>query len=208
MARFLLGGAWRPGTEFVAEATRDVVRMAPGDVMWATFSIYWSIAAKSAAPTESSKSTVSRWFHQGLWGAAFMLLVLPFPGLMRPWLPIDRVSLVLGVALQAGSVALAVWARRHLGRNWSGAVRIAVDHQLVRTDPYRHLRHPIYTAVIGMFAGVALASGRLHGLLAVALIGVAYWRKIRMEERILGDTFGAEFDAYQRDSWALIPFVH
>ncbi len=80
---------------------------------------------------------------------------------------------MLGVALQAGCIALAVWARRHLGRNWSGAVRIAVDHQLV----------------------------------AVALIGVAYWRKIRMEERILGETFGDEFDAYQRDSWALIPFV-
>jgi protein-S-isoprenylcysteine O-methyltransferase Ste14 len=52
------------------------------------------------------------------------------------FLAIDRLLLVLGIALQAGCIALAVWARRHLGRNWSGAVRIVVDHQLYQRDSW------------------------------------------------------------------------
>lgn len=102
---------------------------------------------------------------------------------------------------------MAVWARRHLGRNWSAEVRIAVDHQLIRTGPYRFLRHPIYTAMLGMFLGTAIASGQYHALLALALLFLAYLRKTRLEEKILRQTFGAQYDAYRRDTWALVPLL-
>ena len=107
----------------------------------------------------------------------------------------------------AGFVLLAVWARRHLGRNWSAEVRIAVNHQLIRTGPYQFLRHPIYTAMLGMFLGTAIASSQYHALLALALLFVAYLRKTQLEEKILRQTFGAEYDAYRRDTWALVPLL-
>ena len=53
----------------------------------------------------------------------------------------------------------------------------------MRSGPYRVLRHPIYTAMIGMFVGSAIAIGEWHSLLGVALIIIAYVRKIPMEER-------------------------
>ena len=81
------------------------------------------------------------------------------------------------------------------------------DHELVRSGPYRTLRHPIYTGAIGMHVGTALISGRLQGLLAVALITLAYAREIRMEERILGEVFGVSFEEYRQESWALVPWV-
>ena len=96
---------------------------------------------------------------------------------------------------------------RCLGRNWSGAVAIKVDHELIKTGPYRLVRHPIYTAMIGMYLGTAIVSGELHGLLAVALAAYAYWRKTRMEERGLIEAFGPAYEAYRRESWALIPWV-
>jgi protein-S-isoprenylcysteine O-methyltransferase Ste14 len=92
-----------------------------------------------------------------------------------------------------------------LGRHWSGAVTAKVDHELVRSGPYRRIRHPIYTGVIGMYVGNTLVSGRLQGLLAIAMVAMAYARKIRLEERNLKGVFGPAFDDYRRESWALIP---
>ena len=76
---------------------------------------------------------------------------------------------------------------------------------IIRSGPYRRLRHPIYTAVLGMYAGTMLVSGQLHAALALVVVTAAYWRKLRLEEAVLTKTFGDEYAAYRRDSWALVP---
>lgn len=183
-------------------------RVFPSLVLWVAFGIYWAIAGLNSAPTQSSESPASTYFHQLLLGTALVLALWPVTGLTGWFLP-QRFHFLapVGVIIQAGFVLLAVWARRHLGRNWSAEVRIAVGHQLIRTGPYRFLRHPIYTAMLGMFLGTAIASSQYHALLALALLFVAYLRKTRLEEKILRQTFGAEYDAYRRDTWALVPLL-
>lgn len=176
--------------------------------LWIGFMIYWSIAAKNAATEKSSESQSSRRLHQNLMNAALLLLFIPIPGLGQRFLPAASFIVPAGVALHVGSILLAVWARRHLGRNWSGAITLKVDHQLVRSGPYRFLRHPIYSAMLGMFVGTAVVSGAIHALIAVVIIGIAYWRKIGLEERRLGEAFGPEYDAYRRQTWAIIPGLY
>ncbi len=134
--------------------------------------------------------------------AALLLLILPMPGLNDWFLPRRFKFLVLGGAItQAGFLLLAIWARRHLGRNWSAEVRIAEDHELVRTGPYRLLRHPIYMAMLGMFPGTAIASSQYHSVVGLAVLVAAYLRKTRLEDQILAQTFGDEYDAYRRETW-------
>ena len=58
-----------------------------------------------------------------------------------------------------------------------------------------------------MYAGSALILGELHALLGLLTVAVAYGRKIPQEERALRAAFGAEYDAYRRESRALIPWV-
>src|SRR5262245_5761153 len=131
---------------------------------------------------------------------------LPAPGLRQRWLPMAPwIEVSIGLGIQASSALLAVWARRRLGRNWSGAITAKVDHELIRTGPYRLVRHPIYSGMLGMFLGTIVVSGELHGLLAMLIIAVAYWRKIRLEEQHLRGYFGANYDDYRKKSWALIP---
>lgn len=173
--------------------------------LWLTFSIYWGIAAKDSATTKTSESTWSRQLHLILVNVALLLLVLPVPGLTRKFLPDSRVLVVVGLVIEAAFLLLAVWARRHLGSNWSGEVRIATGHHLVRTGPYRWVRHPIYTAVLGMYCGTALVSGEIHAPIAMAIVIVAYSRKIGMEEKALHDTFGAEHESYCKETWAWVP---
>ena len=176
--------------------------------LWLMFIVYWSYAALRAAPAKKSESRASRQLHANLLNLALVLLFLHVPGLRARWLPATSFVVQAGIGLHAGSVLLAVWARRHLGRNWSVEISEKVGHELVRSGPYRVVRHPIYTAMLGMYVGTALVSGELHALVAVAIVLGAYWRKIRLEEENLRLIFGNAFDEYRGKSWALIPGVY
>ncbi|HEX5434487.1 MAG TPA: methyltransferase, partial [Candidatus Angelobacter sp.] len=72
---------------------------------------------------------------------------------------------------------------------------------------YRRLRHPIYTGILAMYAGVLLVTGERLALVGFVVVGLAYWRKIRLEEANLNVAFGAGYDAYRRESWALLPGI-
>lgn len=84
-------------------------------------------------------------------------------------------------------------------------MRIAAEHQLVQSGPYRRLRHPIYTAVLGMYVGITLVSGQFHAVLALLAVAAVYWRKLRLEEAALENAFGQAYVAYRRETWALVP---
>lgn len=183
-------------------------RVYPAMLLWVLFSVYWTIAARNSAPTKSAEPPISTYFHQTILSAALMLLFVPVPGLTGWFLPQRFHFLVAaGVAVQAGFIMLAVWARRHLGRNWSAEVRVGEGHELVRTGPYAYLRHPIYTAMLGMFLGTAIASSQYHALLGLAVLVAAYLRKTQLEEQIMTQTFGADYDAYRRETRALVPLL-
>jgi protein-S-isoprenylcysteine O-methyltransferase Ste14 len=174
------------------------------------FSIYWSAAAKDSKPAESSESKGSRRFHLIVLNAGVLLLIFSFsiPALRMRLLPAGPIPEVAGIVIEVAGFALAVWARRALGSNWSGEVRIATGHQLVRTGPYQWIRHPIYTAVLAMYLGILMVSGEVHAIVGLAVIVLAYLRKIRMEETILAAQFGEEFVAWRKETWALAPPVY
>lgn len=174
--------------------------------IWIFFLLYWNAAAKNAASTASAESPQSRAIHQLAMITSLVLLFWRVPGLRGRWYVERDWAVAAGLALQLMSVALAMWARRHLGRYWSGAITAKVGHELIRTGPYRRVRHPIYTAMLGMYLGTALVSGEWHALVAFELIFIAYARKIRLEEKNLRAMFGAEYDEYQKHSGALIPW--
>lgn len=131
--------------DYPREALADLIRIFPGLLLFFGFGMYWNVAAWNSHPAKLSESSASRSLHQLLWSAAFILTVLPIPGLMAPILPRTPFWLATGLSLQTAATWLAIWARRHLGPNWSADVRLAIDHQLVQTGPYRRIRHPIYT---------------------------------------------------------------
>lgn len=172
------------------------------------FSLYWSAAAKNSKPAVSSQSTASRQLHLFLVNGGVLLLFLSVPGLTRRFLPGGPIFPAAGIAVELAGFAFAVWARRALGSNWSGEVRIATGHQLVRSGPYQNIRHPIYTAILGMYLGIMLVSGEVHALIAWFMILFAYIRKIRMEERLMASAFGEEFASWQRNSWLLLPPIY
>jgi protein-S-isoprenylcysteine O-methyltransferase Ste14 len=175
--------------------------------LWVVLSIYWEISATKAAAKVSSESSRSRAVHVFLTGISQLLVLFPVTGLRMRFIPQTFSLIVVGLVIEVASLSLAIWARHRLGRNWSGAIATNVDHQFVRSGPYRFVRHPIYTGILGLSAGTTIVSGELHALIGMGLISLAYWRKIRMEEAHLRELFGPAYDDYRATSWALLPGV-
>jgi protein-S-isoprenylcysteine O-methyltransferase Ste14 len=171
---------------------------------WVAFSFYWEVAAKNAAEAQRTEARSSRAVHVFLVNVALLLELIPIRALGR-YLPVSSFIMLAGLAVQAIGMILAVWARRHLGRNWSGAIAIKVEHKLIRSGPYRFLRHPIYTGLLAMYVGTAVVAGEWLALIGVAMVTFAYWRKIRLEEAALDTAFGADYLAYRQATWALLP---
>jgi protein-S-isoprenylcysteine O-methyltransferase Ste14 len=122
-------------------------------------------------------------------------------------LPDDPETFFVGLGLLVAGLAFAIWARVHLGRNWSGTVTIKVDHELIRSGPYRFVRHPIYTGILVGMLGTAIALGEVRGFAGLAFVVVAFEIKLRREEAWLTQRFGAAYRDYQHDVKGLIPFV-
>jgi protein-S-isoprenylcysteine O-methyltransferase Ste14 len=111
------------------------------------------------------------------------------------------------VVLTAAGVALAMWARLVLGENWSAAVSIRKDHELIRMGPYRTMRHPIYTGMLLGLLGTALVVGEVRGLLALVIVGLGFYLKARKEEAFLAREFGAGFEAHAKRTGMFLPRV-
>ncbi len=111
-----------------------------------------------------------------------------------------------GAALTVLGVLFAIWARVHLGRNWSSVPSAKEGHELVTSGPYRFVRHPIYTGVILATFGAAL-SGSVFGIGIFLIAAVVTSRRISIEERIMCDLFPDTYPAYQARTKKLIPFV-
>jgi protein-S-isoprenylcysteine O-methyltransferase Ste14 len=112
----------------------------------------------------------------------------------------------LGIALIWAGVIFRLWAVRTLGRFFRVTVTTQEDHRLIDSGPYRRLSNPSYTGAMITMAGIGLAMGNwasVAGILLGAGLGFA-WR-IRVEEESLRARFGAEFDAYRKARWALVP---
>jgi protein-S-isoprenylcysteine O-methyltransferase Ste14 len=114
----------------------------------------------------------------------------------------------IGTLLIAAGLVFSVWARWHLGRNWSGIVTVKQGHTLVTTGPYHRVRHPIYTGLLVGLLGTALAIGAPYGFIATALILVGLVIKLHVEEERMRDTFRADYEAYSRRTARLIPGVY
>jgi len=178
--------------------------------LWLAWCVYWLASARDVKRTARRESLGSRVGHIVPLVIAVLLLAvpkLPFGSLSGRMLPATRLVFVVGLALVVVGLSFTIWARVYLGQNWSGIVTLKEDHELVRGGPYRWVRHPIYSGLLLAIAGSAVARGEWRGILALVIAFAALWRKLRLEERWLGEAFGNEYAKYRAEVAALIPFV-
>jgi len=178
--------------------------------MWIGYVAYWWAMSKDVKATERREPSSSRWERLVLIVCSVALLSfprVPFPLLNQRFLPTNAWPFWSGAAVTAAGLLFSVWARRRLGKNWSQEVTVKAGHELITSGPYALVRHPIYTGLLTGFAGSAIARGEWRGVLAVILIFVALWRKLRLEEQWMRANFGESYEAYSQRVAALVPYL-
>ena len=113
----------------------------------------------------------------------------------------------IGIGICAAGVAFAIWARRTLGRNWSGNPTIKEGHELIETGPYRFVRHPIYTGILVASVGTAVGVTRVRELVLLVFVAVSLWLKLKIEESLMTRQFPQTYPEYKRRTKALIPYI-
>lgn len=111
-----------------------------------------------------------------------------------------------GVGLMVLGMLFRGWALYTLGRHFSVHVASQPEHRLITGGPYRWLRHPSYTGTLLTVMGVPMALG-LWPLspVAGALFIFAHCYRIRVEEIVLTEMFGGDYQEYCRRTWRLFP---
>jgi protein-S-isoprenylcysteine O-methyltransferase Ste14 len=178
--------------------------------LWIVFAIFWVLAAFVQKRNARRQTVGSRLMQTSI----ILLVLLPFivegrrAGLLYQHLyPNLLLVQYFGILLLLLGLAIAVWARFVLGRNWSGIVTVKKDHTLITRGPYAWVRHPIYTGILLGLLGTAVTLGTLLNFIEVPVVALAFWLKLRTEERFMLETFGEQYKAYRQRVKALIPNV-
>jgi protein-S-isoprenylcysteine O-methyltransferase Ste14 len=178
--------------------------------LWWVWALYWMLSALRNKATQRRESRGSRLAHLVPLAVGAALIAWPNPrwsALAWQLWPPSLAAYRIGLSLLIAGLAFAIWARVHLGSNWSGTVSIKQGHELIRSGPYALVRHPIYTGLITALLGTTVASGTVHAVIGLAIIIVSLVRKSRTEEEFMRETFPGEYQRYSAQVPALIPFA-
>jgi protein-S-isoprenylcysteine O-methyltransferase Ste14 len=174
-------------------------------LVWGALSLRWAAPTKAARSGEFPFYRLLRLVVLAITFALLFWNQTAIGILSGRFVPPLAAMAVVGFTIASLGLGLALWARIHLGRNWSDKVVIQAGHQLTRTGPYARLRHPIYSGVLLGVAGTALVLGEWRGVVAFALLLTNYAIKARKEDRVLAASFGAEFQEHKRRAGFLLP---
>ena len=179
-------------------------------ILWAGFFAYWWISALRNRTPFKRVPTRFGFLTTMAFPAAVILIAFTLfaPDLTTARVLPDSLPVVsAGLLVIFAGLGFAIWARVHLGTNWSGRPAIRENHTITRTGPYAIVRHPIYTGLLTGILGTAIATGALLAFVSLAVMIVLFLIKIRMEEQFLLGEFGVEYERYRADVKALVPWV-
>jgi protein-S-isoprenylcysteine O-methyltransferase Ste14 len=181
-----------------------------GVYVWAFFP-EWKIVkggVEGAKTAESKDNGSMKVLLGGMWVALFLAFPLSF---VHTWSFPVKAQLplyVVGVSMMFLGSLLRRYCFRTLGQYFTGDVRARSDQPVIRSGPYRLVRHPSYTAGMMMFIGIGLALGSWFSFALTTIAAIAtYGYRVAVEERVLVDTIGERYRSYMKESKRFIPYI-
>jgi len=175
---------------------------------WILFAVIFLSCGKQT-PKKSKENDPASIIGITLQTIALGLVWLRRPPL-TPILPLgdwfEFFAAVLTILLIIASLWLMSAALHALGKQWSMQARVLEDHALIRHGPYRIMRHPIYTGMLGMLLATGLTwTHWVAFATSILFFSIGTMIRVRSEEKLLHERFGAAFDDYKRKVPAMIP---
>ena len=146
---------------------------------------------------------VARWGPAFAWVPYVVLDARPGPT-MTP----DELIVDVGLVLIVAGAMFALWAAATLGTHFDLEPEVHSGHTVVRSGPYRFVRHPVYLGLAVHLIGACVASGNLLLILGVLLAGLPLlYLRARGEEGLLRAELGPAYDAYARKVGMFVPLL-
>jgi protein-S-isoprenylcysteine O-methyltransferase Ste14 len=181
-------------------------------ITWGIVLAYWFISGRSTKKVAHQENVFQRFLQYWLPFLIAILLLGPGEWYGHSWLRENFVAHtnvvgIIGLSIAVLGAIIACTSRYRLGKNWSLSVQRKENHQLIQHGMYKRVRHPIYTGLLLLFIGNALIVGDYRAIIAVLIVFISLWLKLKKEEKLLTETFGAAYTAYQKQTKALLPYV-
>ncbi|MFF2925024.1 methyltransferase family protein [Streptomyces celluloflavus] len=177
---------------------------------WAAGAVYFGVRSEAGLRgwLRSLRRTMPRQALLVAGVVALFLLMGRVPHSFWPHLQYWQPGLaLLGALLVLASTALLLWARWVLGTMWAGIPMLQEHHELRTDGPYRLVRHPIYTGLLGLITGAMLACGFGPWIVYLAVAVPWLLRRVRIENDMMASQFGASYETYRAHVPALIPWT-
>lgn len=101
--------------------------------------------------------------------------------------------------------AFWTWTQINLDTQWSAQLQLRREHHLVTTGPYTHIRHPLYTAMFGWAAALALLTANWI-FVALAVLSISgTLARVPKEEQMMLEAFGDEYKTYMLRTGRFFP---
>jgi protein-S-isoprenylcysteine O-methyltransferase Ste14 len=175
-------------------------------ICFGIFVAFWIASAFHTKPTQTRRGASGR-----IIATFVLILIIKLDKSLLTsrhilWHYNTPLDIIADLATTSG-LALAIWARITLAGNWSADPTIKKGHELIQNGPYAHIRHPIYSGMILMFAGLTIFAGSA-GTLAISMAAITVFLfKAWQEERLLIEHFGNTYLGYKKRTKTLIPFI-
>lgn len=150
------------------------------------------------------------YFASTVW-AIYVIWLVMAPARFTRW---DRWSIghwgsdLLGwIAMPILATALWLFWYSHstIGHYWSIRVELKVEHRLVTEGPYRHIRHPLYSALFLGYTGTLLALQSWFLVVWFPAFVVSYLLFAREEEKFMERGLGETYRTYLRQTGMFVP---
>ncbi|GEL07828.1 methyltransferase family protein [Salisediminibacterium halotolerans] len=174
-------------------------------VLWIGEFLFFRSRKSNASANEESSKSFPTIFLAVLLAIVISLLSresgvasFPFPG-----------SALAGAVLFAMGILLRYWGIRELGKQFTRGLHVQDGDKVVSSGPFRYLRHPLYTGLFTAVFGFVLYTASLAGFfIAAAGFLPLLLKRIRSEETLLTDTFGAEYQNWAKQRYRLFPYIY
>lgn len=115
---------------------------------------------------------------------------------------------IAALALGLAGIAAGLWTLWHnRPGNFSVYPEPLDGFELITSGPYRWVRHPMYSSLLLMMAGIALYNAHWLNALGFVLVLLAVLGKMSLEERYLSNAI-TEYQGYRQRTKRLIPLVY
>jgi protein-S-isoprenylcysteine O-methyltransferase Ste14 len=171
-------------------------------IVWGAFWVMWLFAA-FGAKRGTRRGLTTRLLGLGIAVVVIILLRVFKAGALAIH---SQALQSVGCVLLGCGLALAVWARIYLGRNWGMPMTQFDEPELVTSGPYRYVRHPIYSGILVGMLGTGLATS-LDWFIGLVVVGAYFIYSATIEERLMSASFPQEYRAYRARTKMLVPFL-